>query len=124
MMGHGARELVDELLDAIERHDYERARGLLADEGFSYESPISSFTSADDFVQHFSLMAGILHKIERRKVFVDGQELCHVLIFLTQLSDKESMKVVLWTRVVDGRIQRIEALFDTHWYRRLFELDA
>jgi hypothetical protein len=123
-MGNGTRALVDELLDAIERHDYERARGLLADEGFSYESPISSFTSADDFVQHFSLMAGILHKIERRRVFVDGQELCHILIFVTQLSDKESMKAVLWTRVAEGRIQRIEALFDTHWYRRMFESDA
>jgi len=123
-MGNGTRELVDELLDAIERHDYEQARGLLADEGFSYESPISCFSSADDFVQHFSLIAGLLHKIERRKVFVDGQELCHILVFVTQLSDKESMKAVLWTRVANGRIQRIEALFDTHWYHRMFESDA
>jgi hypothetical protein len=124
MMGNGARELVDELLDAIECHDYERARGLLADEGFRYESPLWKFSSADDFVQHFSLMGGILHKIERLKVFVDEQELCHILVFVTQLSDKESIKSVLWTRVADGRIQRIEALFDTHWYRRLFESDA
>jgi len=119
MTGNTAKRLVDEYLDAIQSHDYERARGLLADEGFSYESPISSFSSADDFMQHMSLLGGIIHQIEHRKVFVDGHEVCHFLVFITQLSDKESTKVVQWARIVDGRIQRIEVLFDAHWYRQM-----
>jgi len=115
------RQPVDEYLDAIESHDYERARSFLADEGFRYESPISSFTSADDFMQHMSLLAGIVQGIERTKVFVDGQDVCHLLVYIAQLSDKQSVKVAHWSRVVDGRIQRIETLFDTHWYRQMFE---
>jgi hypothetical protein len=116
-----ARQAIDKYLDAIEDHDYERARGLLVDEGFRYESPISSFSSADDFIQHISLLGGIVHRIERLKVFVEGQDVCHLLVYVTQISDKESIKVAHWARVVDGRIQRIEALFDAHWYRQMLE---
>ena len=116
-----ARRLVDEFLDHVGSHEYERARVLLADEGFEFESPISRFSSADDFIQHMSLLGGIVHRIERRKVFIDGQDVCHFLVYVTQLSDKESTKVVQWARVADGRIQRIETLYDTHWYREMFE---
>lgn len=121
MSGNAARQCVDEYLDAIVSHDYERARSFLADEGFRYESPISSFSFADDFMQHLSLLGGVLQGMERTKVFVDGQDVCHFLIYVMQLSDKESVKVAHWARVVDGRIQRIEILFDTHWYRQMFE---
>lgn len=121
MTSNASKRLVDEYLDAIESHDYEHARALLADRGFSYESPLSSFSSADDFMQHMSLLGGIIHRIERRKVFVDGGDLCHFLVFVTQLSDKESTKVVQWARVADGRIRRIETLFDAHWYRQMLE---
>lgn len=121
MTGNAARKCVDEYLDAIESHDYDRARGFLADEGFRYESPISSFSSADDFMQHLSLLAGILQGIERTKVFVDGRDVCHLLVYVAQLSEKQSVKVSHWSRVVDGRIARIETLFDTHWYRQMFE---
>jgi hypothetical protein len=121
MSGNETIEPVNEYLDAIESHDYERARGLLADEGFQYQSPISSFSSADDFMQHVSLLGGIVQAIERMKVFVDGQDVCHLLVYITQLSDKESTKVAHWAHVVDGRIQRIETLFDTHSYRQMFD---
>jgi len=121
MSGQTTRQTVDEYLDAIESHDYDRARGFLADEGFCYESPISSFSSADEFMQHTSLLAGIVQRMERRKVFVDGSDVCHLLVYIVQLSDKESAKVAHWARVVDGRIQRIEVLFDTHWYRRMLD---
>ena len=124
MSGTSARQLVDEFLNYIESHDYERARRLLADEGFHYESPVSTFSSADDFIQHISLIGGILHRIERRKVFVDGNDLCHILVFFTQLSDKESTKAALWTRVSDSCIQRIELLFDAHWYRLMLDPEA
>jgi len=121
MNGNAAKRIVDDYLDAIESHDYERARGLLTEKGFSYESPLSSFSSADDFMQHMSLLGGIIHRIEHRKVFVDGDDLCHFLVFVVQLSDKETTKAVQWARVADGRIQRIEMLFDAHWYRQMLE---
>ena len=124
MNGISSRQLVDEFLDCIESHDYDRARRLLANDGFRYESPISLFCSADDFIQHISLIGGILNRIRHLKVFADGDDLCHFLVFETQVSAKDSMKAVLWTRVSAGRIQQIELLFDSHWYRRMFEAET
>jgi hypothetical protein len=113
--------LVDAYLDAIGGHDYERARHYLADAGFRYESPISTFTDADDFIEYLSLSAGIVQRIEPIKVFSDGDDVCHFLRFVVQISDKESVKVAQWARVMSGRIQQLVLVFDAHLYRVMFD---
>ena len=113
--------VVDAYLDAIGDHDYERARGYLADTDFRFESPISTFTDSDEFVQYLSLTGGIIQRVQRIRVFVDGQDVCHFLRFVVQISDKESVKVAQWARVIDGRIQKLDLVFDAHLYRVLFD---
>jgi len=107
-------------LAALHAFDYERARSFLADEGFEFTSPINYFDSADDFVHHLSLMGGIIQSAMIRKVFVDGAELCHILTYRIQISEKQDVTMALWTRVRNGRIARIEAIFDASVYRDLF----
>ena len=116
------RAIIDAYLDALSAHDYENARTYLAETGFCYQSPISNFSNPDDFMQHWSLSAGIVQRIETLKVFVDGGDLCHFLRFVVQLSERESVKVAQWSRVVDGRIQSLELVFDAYLYRRMFDL--
>jgi hypothetical protein len=116
-----ARLLVEAYLDALTAHEYERARACLADEDFRYESPISAFTNADDFIQHISFAGAILQRITRRKVFADGQDVCHLLFYTFQLSEKETAKVAQWAHVEGGRIQSIEFLFDASRYHQLFQ---
>jgi hypothetical protein len=120
--GEDPLSVVDAYLDALSVHDYDRARGYLADEGFVYESPISVFSSADDLIQHLSLAGGIMQRLERRKVFTDGADVCHLLRFTIQISQKETVKAAQWTRVAEGRIQSIDILFDASPYRSLFEV--
>jgi hypothetical protein len=117
----GARSLVEAYLDALTTHDYERARACLADRGFRYESPISVFTNADDFIQHISFAGAILQRITRRKTFVNGPDVCHLLFYTFQLSEKETAKVAQWAHVESGRIQTIEFLFDASRYHQLFQ---
>ena len=105
---------------ARDTFDYERARTFLADEGFAFESPIMRFNSADDFIQHLSLASGIVQSVENRKVFVDGADVCHFQTYRVQISEKFSIAVAHWARVRDGRIVRIEAVFDASAYRELF----
>jgi hypothetical protein len=105
--------LVDAYLDAIGGHDYERARHYLADAGFRYESPISTFTDADDFIEYLSLSAGIVQRIEPIKVFSDGDDVCHFLLFV--------VKIAQWARVMSGRIQQLVLVFDAHLYRVMFD---
>jgi hypothetical protein len=114
------RSIVEAYLDALVAHDYDRARTYLADEGFRYESPISNFSSADDFIQHMSVTGAITQRIARRKVFTDGADVCHLLLYTFQLSEKETARAAQWAHVTEGRIQSIEFLFDASRYHRLF----
>ncbi len=117
------REIVDAYLDAIARHDIDTARGYLADSGFHYESPLESFDSADAFMEYNALRMGILQGVERIKVFVDGPDVCTFLVLTIQISEKERVKVVNWCRVEEGRVVRMDVLFDTRIYHTLFEPD-
>ena len=112
--------VVTDYLSAIRSFDYERARACLADQGFEFTSPILQFNSADDFIRHISLSGAIIQSTEVRKFFVDGPELCHILTYRIQISEKQDVAAALWTRVRAGRIVRIEAIFDASVYRDLF----
>jgi hypothetical protein len=114
------KEIVDAYLDAMAAHDYEGARRCLADTEFFYESPIARFESADAFMEYSALNMGILQGIERVKTFVDGPDVCSLLIMHIQISDKDQVKVASWCRVDQGRIRRMEVLFDTRIYQKLF----
>lgn len=116
--------IVEAYLAARDTFDYERARTYLADEGFEFESPVLRFDSADAFLQHMSLTSGIVQSIETRKVFVDGADVCHLQTYQVQISEKFSVAMAHWARVCDGRIVRIEVLFDASAYRDLFPGDA
>ncbi|TVQ92379.1 MAG: nuclear transport factor 2 family protein [Chromatiaceae bacterium] len=116
--------LVERYLDALQDHDYDRARHCLADRDFHYESPIGSYDSADEFVRFVALSGGILQRIERRHCFVDGDHVCHWLVLVTQLSEHLATAAVQWAQVRAGRIARIELLFDAHRYRLLFPENA
>ncbi len=112
--------LVECYLAARDAHDYERARAFLADLGFSFRSPIAHFGSADAFIQYSALTGSIVQSVERRKVFVDGADVCHFLTYRIQISEKQSVEVAQWARVEGGRIVDIEAIFDATAYRMLF----
>jgi len=121
MTSSDPRSVVEAYLEALRSHDYERARGYLADRDFRYRSPISSFTDADDFIQYLSLSGGIVQRIAPVKVFADGPDVCHFLRYVIQLSEKESVTVAQWANVANGRIQHLELVFDAHLYRVMFE---
>ena len=112
--------VVEAYFAARDTFDYERARTFLADEGFAFESPIMRIGSANDFIQHLSLTSGIVQSVENRKVFVDGADLCHILTYRIQISEKQDVAVAQWTRVLGGRIVRMEVIFDASVYRDLF----
>lgn len=112
--------VVTDYLAALNAFDYDRARACLADQGFEYTSPSHHFHSADAFIGHITVVGGIVHSSKTRKVFVDGQDVCHILTYRIQISEKQDVATVLWSRVQGGRIVRIEAIFDASLYHGLF----
>lgn len=120
-MSADPRAIVEGFLAAQAAHDDALARTFLADQGFSFSSPIAAFQCADAFIEYASITGGIILDRVTRKVFVDGGDVCHFLTYRIQLSEKQSVDLVQWARVRDGRIQRIETLFDASTYRQLFD---
>ncbi|MCG6941574.1 MAG: nuclear transport factor 2 family protein [Thiohalocapsa sp.] len=120
-LNESARAVVDAYLDALASHDHDAIAALIAPDGFSYVSPIASIHDGAAFLEYMMMTGGILLGIQRRRVFVDGDEVCHWLVFETQLSERISTPAAQWASVQGGRITRIELLFDPHRWRALFE---
>ncbi len=121
MQSANSLALVDTYLDALEAQDPERIRALLAESGFSYQSPIARIDGADDYIQYLTMTVGILQRIQRLRVFADDGDVCHWLQVETLMSERVSTRMVQWATVLDGRIIRIEMLFDPYRYRMLLE---
>ncbi len=121
-----ALAVVDAFLQAIEARDFERARSCLADSGFHYRGAIGSFDDAAAFVADLSRLGPILTRLERRKCFVDGDDVCVILNLVTSLAELSQTRLALWVKTAGGRIATIEVFFDARPYAQLFDppLDA
>lgn len=117
------QRVVESYLDAIESRDFEAARRFLADEGFRYRSAIAAFDDADAFVADIWRVGPVLEGIERRRTFVDGQEVCTIMNFRIRMDRLQITPVVQLARVVDGRIVSIEAFFDASEYLKMFDVE-
>jgi ketosteroid isomerase-like protein len=116
-----ALTVVETFLAAIEARDFEAARGCLGQQRFSYLGPTRTFDRADDYVAYLSLFDPIMHRLERRRTFVDGADVCVILDFLTTMTGLERVRVAQWLTVQAGRITRIEVFLDASPYNQLFE---
>ncbi|MFV8834450.1 hypothetical protein [Aquisalimonas sp.] len=117
------RDVVDAYLQAILDRDPGEARRWLADTGFYYRSPIETLECAEALVNQSFMSSGIVHHVRMRKVFADGADVCHVMEFTVQISDKFTVDLMHWATVEQDRIQRIETIFDASRYRELFPVE-
>lgn len=115
--------VVDAYLDALVDHDHDAIAALIAPHAFSYVSPIASIHESAAFLEYTMMTGGILRGIERRRAFADGGEVCHWLVFETQLSERIRTNAAQWATVEQGRIVRIELVFDPHRWRMLFDAE-
>jgi len=115
------QEIVHAYLDAIEARDFEHARTYLSDKHFTYRSPIAGFNDADAFIADIWRIGPILEGIERRKTFVDGNEVCDILDFKIRMAQLSTIPVVHWATVEGDEIASIEVFFDATAYSRMFE---
>lgn len=116
-------QVVDAYLAAIAARDFDAARRCLSNRSFRHRSPISSFSDADAFIADIARIGPILEAIERRRTFVDGNEVCTIADYITRMDRREVTPVVHWLTVVDGQIVAIETFFDARGYAKLFDVD-
>ncbi|MBZ0071459.1 MAG: hypothetical protein K8I04_07010 [Gammaproteobacteria bacterium] len=111
----------DAYLDAFAARDLDAVRATLADTGFCYRSPVTSHTDVDVFITDIVARIGqILDGIDRRRIFVDGNEICAILDFRIRINVVTHTPVVLWAKIERGRILTLEAFFDATEYTHMF----
>jgi hypothetical protein len=103
-----AKEFVMEYLATCDRKDFKSARSYVSD-NVSYISSIGSFDRAEPYFKYFEHLD--LPKIDIKKVFVDGHDVCilHEFHFGTPPAP---MLVCTWCHVDGGKIDSIKAVFD------------
>ena len=119
MTAQSPEVVVNALFNAFEARDFGRVRSFLSDDAFSYRSPIESFSNADDYIVTISRVGPILERIERCKIFVNGNDVCSILKIHTTMDKLNAATVAQLTTVVDGKITSMEAIFDATEYNKM-----
>lgn len=116
-------QIVTAYLDALEARDFALARTYLADQGFTYRSPVINVDDADAFIADIWRVGPILERIERRRHFVDANAVCSILNFKLSMSGFQNVPVAHLASIANGKIEAIEAFFDATEYMKLFDVD-
>jgi ketosteroid isomerase-like protein len=113
-----AAHVAEDFFDAWTSKDFEQARALLHDD-LSFEGPIDSFSDADSYLASLQQLSGIVTGVEKRKVFVDGDDVC--VIYDLKTAPVPSSRTCEWYRVRDGKVASVSVVFDARPFAPLFE---
>ena len=119
MSQQSSEDIITAFIDAIEARDFERAREYLSDTQFFYRSPVSRTDNADICISLVSRIGPILERIERRRTFVDGAEVCSILLYRTTMENLKEVPVVQLAAVTAGKITSLEVFFDASEYNKM-----
>jgi SnoaL-like protein len=104
------REVVERYQKALGAQDFKAARAVL-DDDLEFHGPIDTFHRADDYLKAIQGLHGIIQRIEPRKTFVDGQDVCFIYNMVTN-TPAGTAPIAEWYRVAGDRIKAIDVFFD------------
>ena len=104
------QEIVDRYYATWTNNDFAASRALLHD-NLSFHGPIDKFDNADDYIGAIKRLASIVQGIEKRKTFVDGDDVCVVYDLLT-VTPAGAAPVAEWFTVSGDKIAAIRVFFD------------
>ncbi len=119
MAGAESARIIEAYFKAFEEGDFDSVRSCLS-ESFTYTGPTARFDSPDSFLENIWHVGQILHRIEIRKTFVEGDNVCSILNFHVHLDEPRRVPVVQWAVVAEGTIASIEVFFDATEYSLMF----
>lgn len=105
------RDVVASYHQALADRDFEAARVLLKDD-LHFTGPFDEFHRADDYVDALRGLWNIVKGIDRKQLFVDGDEAV-VLFDMATTTPAGTQLVCEWYGVDGEQIAWIRAVFDT-----------
>jgi hypothetical protein len=118
MTSDHASEIVRSYQTALGKGDFATARTLMQDE-MTFQGPFDTFTTADEYLGALKRLAAIIERIDLKKVFVEGNDVC-VLYDMVTNTPAGTAFIAEWYQVTGGKIAALRAVFDARPFAPLF----
>jgi hypothetical protein len=118
MTNASASEIVESYRVAVGSGDFATARTLMQDT-MSFQGPLDTFHTADQYLEAQRSLAPIIQRIDVKKVFVDGDDVC-VLYDMVTNTPAGTALIAEWYQVDGGKISALHAIFDARPFAALF----
>src|SRR5215469_18653482 len=105
-----ARETVESYQAALGKGDFSTARKLMQDD-MTFQGPIDTFHQADDYLESLKKLASIIQRIDVKRVFAEGDDVC-VLYEMVTNTPAGTAFIAEWYQTRGGKIADLRAVFD------------
>ena len=113
-----AGEIIKSYQAALGAGDFAAARKLMRDD-MTFQGPLDTFHTADEYLEAVKRLASIIQRIDLKKVFVDGEDVC-VLYDMVTNTPAGTAFIAEWYQVAGGQITALRAVFDARPFAALF----
>jgi limonene-1,2-epoxide hydrolase len=113
-----ASEIVESYRAALGKGDFATARMLMQD-NMTFQGPFDTFNTADAYLEAAGRLASIIQRIDLKKVFADGDDIC-VLYDMVTNTPAGTAFIAEWYQVQGGKIAALRAVFDARPFAALF----
>ncbi len=118
MTNANAREIVESYRAALGKGDFATARTLMQD-NMTFQGPLDTFNTADQYLEAARRLASIIQRIDPKKAFVDGDDVC-VLYDMVTNTPAGTAFIAEWYQMSGGKIAALHAVFDARPFAALF----
>ena len=113
-----ANEIIESYQTALGKGDFATARKLMQD-NMTFQGPLDTFNTADDYLESLKKLASIVQRIDLKKVFIDGDDVC-VLYDMVTNTPAGTAFIAEWYHVTGGKIAALRAVFDGRPFAAMF----
>lgn len=113
-----AREIVGNYQAALGKGDFAAARKLMQDD-MTFQGPLDTFHKADEYLEALKRLASIIQRIDLKRVFADGDDVC-VLYEMVTNTPAGTAFIAEWYQVQGEKIATLRAVFDARPFAALF----
>ncbi|MBZ0334992.1 nuclear transport factor 2 family protein [Marinobacter sp. AL4B] len=106
------KEIVAQFIADVSGQRLEKAKTLLAEEGFEYVGPNMRFLNRDDMVSYQFGMVAIQKDLLLRQLSADGEHVYAILDYQTYFEQIGDVRLAVWFRVRDEKIQTVETFYN------------
>jgi hypothetical protein len=85
----------------------------------TFQGPLDTFNQADDYLNALKQLAAIIQRVDLKKVFVDGDDVC-VLYDMVTNTPAGTAFIAEWYQVKGEKIAALHAVFDARPFAALF----